>query len=215
MIAVQGGTFAMGSNGSAPDEKMHTVTISDFKMSKYEITQAIWIAIMGNNPSAHTGCNNCPVERVSWEMLPEFIFKLNMQTGKNYRLPTEAEWEYAATGGIKTNSYKYAGNNTVDAIGWYNENSNKNTHEVGQKQPNELGLYDMTGNVWEWCSDWYGNDYYAHSPSKNPKGGINGTRKVCRGGSYNSEAIKCHNTLRNGMPPYQRKEMGFRLVLQQ
>jgi len=138
---------------------------------------------MGKNPSTFTG-DNLPVEQVSWNKTQDFIKKLNQKTGKNYRLPTEAEWEYAARGGNKSKGYKYAGSNNINDVAWYTSNSNSKTHEVGTKLPNELGIYDMSGNVWEWCSDWYGENYYGSSPSNNPKGPGTGDDRVLRGGSW-------------------------------
>ena len=159
MVFVKGGTFMMGatpeqgSDAGDGEKPVHSVTVSDFYIGKYEVTQAQWKAVMGKNPSHYKG-ENRPVERVSWYDIQKFIEKLNAKTGKRYRLPTEAEWEYAARGGNQSKGYKYSGSNDIGSVAWYTNNSGDRTHPVGQKQPNELGLYDMTGNVWEWCSDW-------------------------------------------------------------
>ena len=139
---------------------------------------------MGSNPSRYTGDDNLPVEQVSWKDVQEFIQKLNALTGKTYRLPTEAEWEYAARGGNQSQGYKYAGSNTVGDVAWHYGNSDHKTHPVGQKQPNELGLYDMSGNVWEWCQDWYGD--YSSSAQTNPTGPSSGSYRVLRGGSWSN-----------------------------
>ena len=222
MVAVQGGTFTMGCTSEQGrscygDEKpAHQVAVSDFYIGKYEVTQAQWIAIMGNNPSHFKG-DNLPVEKVSWNDVQEFIRKLNAQTGKQYRLPTEAEWEYAARGGDKSNGYKYSGNNKTDSVAWYYEKSDYKSHVVGTKLPNELGIYDMSGNVWEWCNDWYGKDYYSNSNSiqTNPKGPSSGSKRVTRGGGWKSE-IAYRNfrvSCRYDNPPDNRKnDLGFRLA---
>ncbi len=187
MVFVKGGTFLMGSDEYDESKPIHKVTLSDFYIGKYEVTQKEWENVMGSNPSSFKGANR-PVENVSWNDVQEFIKKLNAKTGENYRLPTEAEWEYAARGGNKSRGYEYSGSNSIDEVAWYNGNSNSETHEVGQKQPNELGIYDMSGNVWEWCSDWYDENYYKNSPSRNPQGVLTETNRVFRGGSwkYNS-----------------------------
>ena len=184
MIFVQGGTFEMGSNDGQDDEKpVHRVTVSDFYIGKYEVTQKEWKEVMGNNPSYNKG-DNLPVEQVSWDDIQEYLQKLNAKTGKNYRLPTEAEWEYAARGGNKSRGYTYSGSNSIDNVAWYSSNSGNETHAVGRKQANELGIYDMSGNVWEWCNDWYGENYYNNSPLQNPQGPTSGTYRVLRGGSF-------------------------------
>jgi formylglycine-generating enzyme required for sulfatase activity len=168
MVLVQGGTFTMGSNSGDSDEKpLHQVTLSDFYIGKYEVTQKQWREIMGNNPSHFNG-DERPVEYVSWNDAQEFIRKLNAKTGQKYRLPTEAEWEYAACGGQQSRGYTYSGSNDINAVAWYGNNSNNKTHAVGQKQANELGLHDMSGNVWEWCGDWYDN--YSSGAQTNPAG---------------------------------------------
>ena len=165
---------------------------------------------MGSNPSKFKG-DNLPVEQVSWNDIQEFITKLNTMTGKTFRLPTEAEWEYAARGGNKSKGYKYSGSNTLDNVAWYTNNSSSKTHPVGQKQPNELGLYDMSGNVWEWCQDWYGS--YSSSSQTNPTGPSSGSYRVLRGGSWYHFARICRVSYRLNSDPDDRYNLnGFRLV---
>jgi hypothetical protein len=158
MVFVEGGRFVMGSDYGDTDERpIHDVEVSSFEISKFEVTQALWESIMGSNPSKSSiDCNQCPVYDVSWHDAQEFISRLNSLTKKSYRLPTEAEWEFAARGGNKSNGRKFSGSNKIEAVGWYALNSNYSVQPVGQKIANELGLFDMTGNVSEWCSDWYG-----------------------------------------------------------
>ncbi len=217
MVEVQGGPFTMGATSEQgadawDDEKpAHKVTLSDYYIGKTEVTQALWKAVMGNNPSSSKG-DNKPVECVSWNDCQEFIKKLNSLTGKNFRLPTEAEWEYAARGGIKSRGYKYSGSNTLGDVSWYDGNSGSKTHEVGTKSPNELGIYDMSGNVWEWCSDWYGS--YSSNAQDNPKGASDGSHRVYRGGSWLSNARDGRSSLRYGLDPDERWCLiGFRLCL--
>ena len=212
MIAVQGGAFTMGctseqGNDCWKDEKpVHRVTVSDFYIGKYEVTQAQWKAVMGNNPSHFEG-DNLPVENVSWNDVQEFITTLNAQTGKQYRLPTEAEWEYAARGGNQSQRYKYSGSNIVADVAWYSESQ---PHEVGTKMPNELGIYDMSGNVWEWCNCWFGS--YKRSAKTNPHG-TSSTARVARGGSWLDNAWYARVTYRYiGAPDYRCGSIGFRLV---
>ncbi len=166
----------------------------------------------GNNPSYFSNCgDNCPVEQVSWNDIQDFIRILNQRTGKNYRLPTEAEWEYAARGGGKSD--KYSGGNDVDSVAWYTSNSGGKTHPVGRKKPNGLGIYDMTGNVWEWCSDWYGDGYYRSSPRDNPQGPSSGGFRVLRGGSWYDSARYSRASVRLMLnPDYRYNYVGFRLV---
>ena len=213
MVYVQGGTFQMGSNDSEAysDEKpIHSVTLSDYYIGETEVTQELWEAVMGNNPSYFKGSNK-PVERVSWDDCQEFIRKLNQKTGKNFCLPTEAQWEYAARGGNKSRGYKYAGSNTIGDVAWYYDNSSSSTHPVGTKLPNELGLYDMSGNVWEWCSDWDGD--YSTSSQTNPMGPSTGSDRVLRGGCWYNGAHYCRVAYRYSSNPDRRIfNSGFRLA---
>jgi formylglycine-generating enzyme required for sulfatase activity len=182
MIGVQGGTFQMGNNNGSDNQKpVHEVSLNTFSIGQTEVTQELWKSIMGNNPSWFRGPKR-PVESVRWNDCQEFISRLNTITGRKFRLPTEAEWEFAARGGNRTLGYKYAGSNTLDEVAWYSENSGKATHEVATKLPNELVLYDMEGNVEEWCQDWYGK--YNSSSQTNPTGPSSGPGRVARGGSY-------------------------------
>lgn len=194
MVFVRGGCFQMGNTfgDEDSDEKpVHEVCVDDFYIGKYEVTQGQWRAIMGNNPSYFKNCgDNCPVEQVSWSDVKDFINKLNQKTGQSYKLPTEAEWEYAARSGGKKE--KYAGTSSESELidyAWYDKNSGGKTHPVGQKKPNGIGRYDMSGNVWEWVADWYGSDYYKNSPKNNPTGPTNNVEYgVLRGGSWYSTA---------------------------
>ncbi len=218
MVFVKGGTFQMGSNDGEADQKpVHSVRVSDFYIGKYEVTQAEWKKIMGNNPSSFNDCENCPVENVSWNDVQEFLKKLNAQNpGKNYRLPTEAEWEYAARGGSLSKGYKYAGSKKMADVGWYKENSNSRIHPVGVLKANELGLHDMSGNVWEWCSDWYGENYYEqfrNTTAVNPQGPENGKYTVLRGGSWLNNVSLCRPAFRDWSSRYVRNvNVGFRLA---
>ena len=219
MVYVEGGTFTMGATSEQGDDAYdnekpaHQVTLSSFYICIHEVTQEEWEAVMGSNPLNWKGKRR-PVENVSWEDCQTFISKLNSITGKTYRLPTEAEWEYAARGGNRSNGYKYSGSNTLDDVAWYRDNSGKKTHEWMTKWPNELGLYDMSGNVWEWCSDWYDGEYYAISPSNNPKGPSSGSNRVLRGGSWFSGARGCRVSYRgSGTPSGRNNYIGLRLVL--
>lgn len=218
MVYVEGGTFTMGATseqgGNAYNDETptHSVTLSPYYIGKYEVTQLQWKSVMGNNPSYFKG-DNLPVESVSWDDVQEFISKLNAATDKKYRLPTEAEWEYAARGGRKGQGCKYSGGNDVATVAWYTSNSGSKTHPVGQKQPNELGVYDMSGNVWEWCADWYGS--YSSSSQTNPTGPSSGARRVLRGGSWYSDAGCCRVSYRNNDDLNNRGgNGGFRLVLE-
>ena len=218
MVDVEGGKFTMGATSeqgtSDPydDEyPTHSVTLSDFAIGETEVTQELWRAVMGNNPSHFSG-TNLPVERVSWNDCQTFIQKLNQLTGKNFRLPTEAEWEYAARGGQKSRGYKYAGSNTLSDVAWYVDNSSRKTHPVKQKKANELGLYDMSGNVYEWCQDWHGN--YGSAAQTNPTGPSSGSYRVYRGGSWGISASDCRVAYRCDNSPGNRDFfLGFRVVL--
>jgi formylglycine-generating enzyme required for sulfatase activity len=212
MVFVQGGTFTMGCNNCESYEKpTHQVILSSFNIGKYEVTQAQWKAIMGENPSYFKG-DKLPVETVSWDDVQDFIRRLNAQTGKKYRLPTEAEWEYAARGGSKSRGYKYSGSNTIGDVAWYDDNSGSTTHAVGTKSANELGIYDMSGNVWEWCSDWYGS--YSSGAQSNPTGASSGSARVSRGGSWRYDAAYSAVSYRDyTTPSYRSFEIGFRLVV--
>ena len=214
-VFVQGGTFMMGcANGldcNSDEIPVHSVTVGSFNIGKYPVTQGQWKALMGSNPSRFSKGDNYPIEYISWNEAQEFIRRLNTVTGKRYRLPTEAEWEYAARGGEQSRVYKYSGSNNLNDVGWYNNNS-KITHPVGAKMPNELGIYDMSGNIWEWCSDWYGS-YYALSELV-PVGASSGNYRVNRGGSWSSAASNCRVNSRSGNCPNNRyRNVGFRVAL--
>ncbi|MBO4508300.1 MAG: SUMF1/EgtB/PvdO family nonheme iron enzyme [Spirochaetaceae bacterium] len=229
-VLVAGGTFEMGSNSRNSAEKpVHEVTVSSFYMSDHEVTQAEYKAIMGTNPSYFSG-DDKPVEKVSWYDAIEYCNKLSEMKGltpcysKNgntytcdwnasgYRLPTEAEWEYAARGGNKSRGYTYSGSNDIENVAWYSDNSNKLTHAVKEKQPNELGIYDMSGNVWEWCWDWYGS--YNNSAQRNPTGASSGSYRVLRGGSWDEGAFSCRVAVRLNYfsPGRAHSPLGFRVV---
>ena len=217
MVFVEGGTFTMGATSEQGDDAYedeyptHRVTLSDYYIGETEVTQALWEAVMGNNPSYFRG-DNLPVECVSYKVVQKFITKLNQKTGKTFRLPTEAEWEYAARGGKKSKGYKYSGSDNIDDVAWYTNNSSYETQPVKTKQPNEFGIYDMSGNVWEWCSDWYAS--YPVNQVTNPQGPEDGDKKVCRGGSWNDKGSDCRISRREARDPNTRNAyIGFRLVL--
>ena len=237
MVYVEGGTFTMGCTSeqaedcSIYEKPAHSVTVSDFYMGETEVTQALWQAVMGSNPSRIKG-DNLPMDDVSWNDCQKFIVKLNAQTGKTFRLPTEAEWEYAARGGNKSGGYKYSGSDNIEEVAWYWRNSGKKymkgrremfwqkwksmkknncqAHPVRQKKANELGLYDMSGNVDEWCSDWYG--YYGGSSQTNPVGPSSGSDRVLRGGSWDDLVTECRVSYRGSAGPVFYG-FGFRLSL--
>lgn len=217
MVRVEGGTFRMGATSEQEDEAwddekpVHSVTLSSYYIGKTEVTQALWQAVMGNNPSPLKGAD-LPVESVSWDDCQEFIQKLNSLTGRNFRLPTEAEWEFACRGGNNSRGYKYSGSNNLGSVAWYDGNSGDQTHPVGTKAPNELGIYDMSGNVWEWCSDWYA-DYTSYSQT-NPTGPLSGSHRVYRDGSWYNYARGCRSSIRGYDIPTDRDDrLGLRLAL--
>jgi len=218
MVLVKGGCFQMGDtfgDGGSDEKPVHEVCIKDFYIGKYEVTQGQWQAVMGNNPSYFKGCGyNCPVENVSWDDAQEFIRKLNKMTGKKYRLPYEAEWEYAARSGGKKEQWAGTSNlNDIEDYAWYSENSEKSTHPVGQKKPNGIGIYDMSGNVDEWVSDYYDAKYYEKSPKETPTGPSSGSGKVLRGGSWSGTPLFVRASGRFGVAPSGRLTDGFRLAL--
>lgn len=227
MIWVEGGTFTMGATSSQgtdydEDERpTHSVTLSSYSIGETEVTQALWKAVMGSNPAYFIG-NQRPVECVSWYDCQSFIRQLNSLTGENFRLPTEAEWEFAARGGNKSLGYKYAGSNSIGSVAWYYDNcyikgeysSDYGTHNVGTKLANELGLYDMSGNVREWCNDWYSS--YSSSSQRNPTGPSTGSDRVFRGGGWSIAARGCRCTYRSYYEPTHGSDsyaIGFRLAL--
>lgn len=217
MVYIEGGTFLMGAG---PDEDseyrdfekpQHEVQVDGFMFGRTPVTQEQWEAVMGNNPSCFKG-SKLPVEQVSWVDCHRFIEKLNALTGKQFRLPSEAEWEFAARGGTKYQGYKYAGSDAYDDVAWYKDNSDSKTHIVATKRPNVLGLYDMSGNVWEWCQDWKG--VYPPGKTVNPKGPNSGSYRIFRGGSWCSTDMDCRLSRRNAYAPtFTSNYLGFRLAL--
>ena len=207
-----GATSEQGSDVSSDEKPTHSVTLSSYYICKYEVTQALWQAVMGSNPSYSKG-DNLPVECVSWNDCQTFIKRLNSYTGRNFRLPTEAEWEFAARGGNYSRHYKYSGSNNLDDVAWHGDNSDR-THPVGTKRPNELGLYDMSGNVFEWCSDWY--ETYSSYSQTNPTGPDSGSYRINRGGAFAYGASRHRSTDRNySTPDTYYYFLGLRLVLSQ
>lgn len=194
---MMGATAEQGSDACSTDKPAHQVTLSDYFIGKYEVTQAEWEAVMGKNPSKFKGANR-PVEKVSWKDCQKFIKKLNSLTGLNFTLPTEEQWEYAARGGKKSLGYKYSGSNDIGSVAWYQDNSGSETHPVGQKQANELGLYDISGNVSEWCSDRWGSN--SSNSQTNPTGAASGSYRVLRGGGWNYLATFCRVASRGYNP---------------
>jgi formylglycine-generating enzyme required for sulfatase activity len=221
LISVEGGTFEMGykpdrdgddNSGVSHAKPLHKVTVSSFRIGKYEVTQAQWEAVMGSNPSRFKKVGSYPVEQVSYSDIQQYLEKLNALTGKQYRLPTEAEWEYAARGGSKSKGYLYSGGNTLSDVAWYLDNSGDSTHAVGTKSPNELGIYDMTGNVWEWCNDWYSS--YSDGAVTNPTGPTNGFNRVIRGASwYDTAATCCASDRYDSSTGSRSSHLGFRVAL--
>ncbi len=236
MVKVLGGKFTMGCANAKDtaesyywEKPAHEVRVNTFYIAKYVVTQKEWEAVVGTKPWFSKDCPECPVENVSWFDAQVFINTLNQLTGRYYRLPTEAEWEYAAKGGILSKGYKYAGSDDPKTVAWYDMNSNKVSHPVGQKQPNELGLYDMSGNVWQWCSDWFDDKYYGKKPKScdtkagetpvadNPTGPTNQEEhdfyRACRGGSWWEKVKAARVCNRDRYPPDGRDDdVGFRLV---
>lgn len=209
MIAVKGGTFQMGSDDGY--NAVHQVTLSDYYIGETEVTQELWNAVMGSNPSYFYGNMQRPVETVSWNDCQTFISRLNELTGETFRLPTEAQWEYAARGGYKSKGYTYSGSNAIDDVAWHWYNSDRTTHPVKTKAPNELGIYDMSGNVWEWCSDWYGD--YSSAAQTDPTGPATGYYRVGRGGSWDNDATYCRVAFRGNSTPTNRfSHLGLRLA---
>ena len=212
MIAVKGGTFQMGSDDGYEWEKpVHQVTLSDYYIGETEVTQELWNAVMGSNPSYFYGNMQRPVETVSWNDCHTFISRLNELTGETFRLPTEAQWEYAARGGYKSKGYTYSGSNAIDDVAWHWYNSDRTTHPVKTKAPNELGIYDMSGHVEEWCSDRYGS--YSSAAQTDPTGPATGFYRVRRGGSWDDIAASCRVAYRiSGAPTNTINYLGLRLA---
>lgn len=217
MVGIEGGTFTMGATPEQGDDAFdaekpaHQVTLSNFYIGQTEVTQALWVAVMGSNPSRFSDRFENPVESVTWNDCQEFITQLNVLTGKNFRLPTEAEWEYAARGGNKSQGYKYAGSNDINEVAWYTDNSTS-TQPVGTKKANELGLYDMSGNVWEWCQDYYGD--YTSEAQTNPTGPETGTARIRRGVGWNGSQLNGRVSHRSSREEtYKYNSLGLRLAL--
>lgn len=218
MIKVKAGNFVMGCTAEQNDacdsdeSPYHKVTISkDFYIGKYEVTQELWNAVMGNNPSRFIGFDN-PVEMINWNECATFCSELSRITGKQFRIPTEAEWEYAARGGHNATPSKYSGSSFYDNVAWYSGNCESKPHPVGGKTPNELGIYDMSGNVWEWCYDWYGG--YSGNTQTDPVGPNSGTYRILRGGSWYENGTSCRITNRRNFNPTNKYyDIGLRIVL--
>jgi formylglycine-generating enzyme required for sulfatase activity len=223
MTYVKGGCFQMGATDddcdASPEERpLHEACVNDFYIGKYEVTQGQWKKIMGSDTIALSTCgsDNCPVDNVSWNDANDFVNKLNSKTGRKYRLPSEAEWEYAATSGGK--SEKYSGGKDVNSVSWNADNSGKINHPVGTKAPNGLGIYDMSGNVWEMTNDWYGEQYYKNSPRNNPSGPVSGADHVVRGGCRTGGVVNQRTSRRTYIADRTKGKgyggnVGFRLVM--
>jgi len=228
MVYVKGGNFFRGCDDPkynteefANEKPVHRVNVSSYSISKYEITLGQWKTVMGILPQSYMGvdyvnkdCNECPVVKVTYAEVQDFIKRLNEKTGKNYRLPTELEWEFAARGGKYSGNYKYAGSNKLATVAWYGKKKGA-PHPVGEKEPNELGIYDMSGNVMEWCTDWYDGEYYRTTiDAVDPKGPETGEMKIVRGGSYYDDEKECRTVYRNRLAPANsRWNLGFRLAM--
>ena len=218
MVVVPGGTFMMGatpeqlSQANSDEFPAHEVTLSKFYIGQTQVTQGLWEAVMGYNDSEGVIDPECPVVNVSWYEIGNFISELNQLTGCNFRLPTESEWEFAARGGNNSNHYLYSGSNNYDDVAWCELNSNDRIQPVGSKMPNELGIYDMSGNVWEWCYDWWG--MYPSESTVNPTGPETGTDRICRGGCMEGHLRFCRIGYRQYYPPQTyRRDLGFRIAL--
>ena len=221
MVKVSGGSFWMGTDmdqaGEASQWELlsHKVTVSDFSIGETEVTQELWQAVMGSNPSRFTGNAQHPVEGVTWNDCQQFIAKLRQMTGKDFRLPTEAEWEFAASGGGKSKGYKFAGSNDANRVAWWGYNTGRgdcSTHPVAKLIPNELGIHDMSGNVWEWCQDWFAP--YSSDEQTNPAGPETGNSKVFRGGCWSGDSKNCRVTERFYFAPTLHGDLiGLRLAL--
>ena len=226
MVRVDGGTFMMGgtseqgSDAEKEERPIHQVVLSSYYIGMTEVTQALWEAVMGNNPSDFKNSKH-PVEQVTWDDCQEFIKKLNALTRENFSLPTEAQWEFAARGGNKSAGFKFAGSNNINEVAWYDDNSynvgsesvNYGTHDVATKKPNELGLFDMSGNVQEWCQDWYGE--YPGGEQFDPTGPFRGSERLYRGGDWSHEAWCSRISHRSGTEPNHHSQIrGLRLALQ-
>jgi len=214
-IFVQGGCYQMGDSfgdGYVEEKPLHEVCLDTFYIGKYEVTQGEYKIIIGSNPSQFKKGDNYPAEVISWTDAQVFIKKLNEQSSQNYRLPTEAEWEYAARSGGKKE--KYAGSNSPDTVAWYDDNSGGSTHTVGTKSPNGLGIYDMNGNVREWCQDWYNMNYYKSSPRNNPQGHPSGDRRIFRGSGWRPTEKHVRSSFRDLKVPDDRRRntIGFRIA---
>lgn len=212
MKKVEGGTFEMGAESSQGQDieedelPAHKVSVSTFAIGRYEVTQELWMAVMGSNPCDPGEDPQTPVYNVSWQAVQEFLSKLNAhpairQAGHTFRLPTEAEWEFAARGGRNSKGFRYAGSNDLDEVAWYKVNSRSDVHPVGQKKPNELNLFDMSGNVFEWCNDWYSASFYELLINENPTGPTSGTARVVRGGAWGVDANQCRVAYRATYSP--------------
>ncbi len=215
MVYVEGGDFQKG--GDVYGEKLvGSVRLNSFFIGRFPVTQELYELVMGENPSRFKG-ENRPVEKVSWDDAVQFAKKLTELAGREFRLPTEAEWEFAALGGLQGNNFTYSGSNRLEEVGWFNENSYGETKPVGLKLANELGLYDMSGNVWEWCKDWFGENYYEECSQNgvvtDPQGPESGSIRVLRGGSFFNHPGSCRSALRDFLRPEGRGgNIGFRLV---